>query len=266
VHGLRLYARYLGISFRAQLAYRASFVMQVIGQVILTGFEFFGIWALFHRFGPIAGFTLAEAAVLYGLCDAAFALADAMARGFETVSTLIKTGDFDRVLLRPRSTVLQVMGQELTLRRFGRFLQGSVVLAWGLAATGVTWTLAKTALVLATLAAGTALFFGVVMLQATSCFWTIESLELWNAFTYGGNFAGQYPLPIFRRWFRRFITAVLPIACVTYWPALALLDHADPLGAPPLFSWLAPAAGFAFLGVARLAWQRGVRHYHSTGS
>jgi ABC-2 type transport system permease protein len=266
MHGLQLYRRYLGISLRAQLQYRASFVMQTLGQLLITGFEFLGIWALFARFGALGGFTLAEVAFFYGLCDVSFALADALGRGFETVGTLIKTGDFDRILLRPRSTVLQVLGQELTLKRFGRFGQGLVVLAWSTQAAHVVWTVPKVGLLLFATIAGVCLFLGLAIMQAASCFWTIESLEIWNAFTYGGNFAAQYPLPIYRRWFQRFLILVLPLACVNYWPALAILEHPDPLGAPPFVPWIAPFAGVAFLGVAWLTWRWGLRHYHSTGS
>jgi ABC-type uncharacterized transport system permease subunit len=38
---------------------------------------------------------------------------------------MVKAGDFDRILLRPCSTVLQLLGQELTLRRVGRLDCGS---------------------------------------------------------------------------------------------------------------------------------------------
>jgi ABC-2 type transport system permease protein len=43
------------------------------------------------------------------------------------------------------------------------------------------------------------------LLQATSCFW-IGTLSRWNAFTYGSNYAGRYPMAIYRRWFQRFFT------------------------------------------------------------
>jgi ABC-2 type transport system permease protein len=266
VHALRLYGRYLGISLRGQLQYRASFALQTAGQLLVTGIEFLGIWALFARFGALGGFSLAEVALFYGLCDVSFAIADALGRGFDTVGTLIKSGDFDRLLLRPRSTVLQVLGQELTLKRVGRLVQGLAVLVWSTRAAHVVWSVPKAGLLLAACASGACLFLGVTMMQAATCFLTIETLEVWSAFSYGGNFAAQYPLPIYRRWFQRFLTVVLPLACVNYWPGIAILGHPDPLGAPPFVPWISPLAGVAFLGVAWVAWRRGVRRYHSTGS
>ena len=44
-----LYLRYIAISFRSQMQYRASFVMQSVGHFLITGIEFLGIWALFDR-------------------------------------------------------------------------------------------------------------------------------------------------------------------------------------------------------------------------
>jgi ABC-2 type transport system permease protein len=257
---LRLYARYAAISLRAQLAYRATFAMKTVGHLLVTGIEFFGIWALFARFGTLGGWTLHEVALLYGTTDIAFATADAFGRGFDKFGSILKAGDFDRMLVRPRSTVLQLLGYELQLMRIGRLSQGIAVLAW--AGTRIGWSPATVALLVASIVGSTCLFFGIVVLQATSAFWTIETLEVWNAFTYGGNYAAQYPMAIYRAWFRRFFTAVVPLACTIYLPARAILGR-DPVGPAAV---LGPLAGVAFLAVALLAWRGGVRHHASTGS
>ena len=256
---LRLYRRYLAISIRAQMTYRATFIMKTVGHFMVTGIEFFGIWALFARFGTLGSWTLREVALIYGTIDIAFAIADATGRGFDKVSTLLKAGDFDRMLLRPRSTVLQLLGYELQLMRIGRLAQGIAVLAW--AAGNIAWSVPTVALLLISIASTACLFLGLVVLQATSAFWTIEALEVWNAFTYGGNYAGQYPMSIYRSWFRRFFTAILPLACTSYFPALAILGRSS-----EWTSWLGPLAGFAFLAVSLLVWRVGLRHHASTGS
>lgn len=262
----RLYSRYIGISFRGQMQYRASFLMMSAGQFLLIGIEFFSIWVLFERFGSIQGWKLAEVALFYGMVNMAFATAEAVARGFDSFANLVKGGDFDRVLLRPRSTALQLVGQELQLRRIGRFLQGLAVLLWAASALEIAWTPAKVALIIAAVLGGTCLFFGLIVLQATLVFWTTETLEIMNTMTHGGVMTAQYPLEIYRPWFRKFFTFVVPLACVNYFPALAVLGRPDPLGTPVLFQWMAPAVGVVFLIVALQVWKVGVRHYRSTGS
>lgn len=263
---LRLYGCYASISLRGQLEYRASFAMQAIGQFVVTGIEFVAIVALFDRFGRLEGWALQEVAFFYGLISITFAMADAIARGFDSFGNMVKYGDFDRILLRPRSAVLQLFGQELTLRRVGRFGQGVAVLAFAIHSLDIPWNAARVGLLAGTIAGGVCLFIGVVILQATSAFWTTEGLEVWNAFTYGGATMNQYPLEIYRPWFRRFFTFVIPFACINYLPAVAILGRPDPLGTPAIVQWVAPLAGPLFLVMALQVWKIGVRHYQSTGS
>jgi ABC-2 type transport system permease protein len=264
--GLRLYFRYVGISARGQLQYRASFVMQSIGHFLITIVDFVGVWALFDRFGSIRGWTLAEAAVLYGLVSVTFAIADALGRGFDLFGSMVKAGDFDRLLLRPRSTVLQLMGIELTLRRVGRFAQGLIILAWGAAHADAAWSALSITLALLAIVGGVCLFLGLLVFQGTMAFWTTETLELMNSLTYGGVYASQFPLTIYRSWFRRFFTYVVPLGCVSYLPVVAILGKSDPLGTPMWVQWVAPLSGVAFLVVALQFWKLGVRRYVSTGS
>jgi viologen exporter family transport system permease protein len=154
----------------------------------------------------------------------------------------------------------------VTLMWVGRLAQGLAVLLWASLAGGVAWSAAKGALLLGAIAGGVCLYLGLTILAATSVFWTIESLEIWNAFIYGGNYASQYPLSIYRRWFRRFLLAVLPLGCVNYLPGVVILGRSDPLGTPVLLRWLAPLAGVAFLALSLRVWRFGVRRYVSTGS
>ncbi len=259
-----LYRRYLGISLRSQMQYRASFVMTSLGHFLMTGTEFAGILVLFRRFGSVRGWTLPEVALFYGIVAVAFSLADALSRGFDSFAIMLKAGDFDRLLLRPRSVALQLAGQELVLRRVGRFAQGLAVFLWAAFALNVTWTPVKIALTIAAMLGGACLFMGLFVLQATLAFWTTESLEIVNTVTYGGVETAQYPLAIYRPWFRTFFTTVVPLACISYFPACTLLGR--DAGVPVIVQWLSPLAGMLFLLLALQAFKVGVRHYRSTGS
>jgi ABC-2 type transport system permease protein len=240
---LALYWHYVNVSVRSQMQYRASFLMITVATLLTSGLEFLSTWVLFSRFGSIGGWTLAEAAVLYGIVNVAFALAEGIARGFDEFAIMIRGGTFDRLLLRPRGTALQVAGQHLQLLRIGRLSQGLVVLAWGARTLGVSWTAPRVALCLAAIAGGAALFSGLMILQATFSFWSTESLEIFNTVTYGGV-----------------------ETTVTYYPVLAILGRPDPLGSSLVFQYLSPLFGFAFLVLCLQIWKVGVRHYHSTGS
>ena len=266
MNGFRLYLRYAAVSLRAQMLYPGAFLMVTLAQFLIIAGVLGAVWALFDRFGDVRGWGFAEVALFFGLANLTFALADTVNRGFETLGPeMIKTGDFDRLLLRPRAVALQVLGYELRLTRLGRMFQG--LLGLGIALTAAPpLGLDDVLVLLFALAGGAALFSALLIVQATISFWTIESLEVANTLTYGGVEAARYPLDIYQPWFARFLIGVVPLGCVIYYPALYVLDRRDVLGAPAWFFPLAPLSGFVFLALSLLLWTFGVRRYRSTGS
>ena len=206
MNAFRLYTRYIATSVRSQRQYPASVITTSIGAFAATITDFIGIWALFARFHRLEGWGFAEVALLYGVVSVSFALADGLTRGFDVFGEqFVTTGDFDRLLVRPRSTILQLLGYELRVTRIGRLGQG--ILAWAVGAhlSQIGWTPTSWAVLGFAVAGGIVLFGGILLLQATLAFWTVESLELANTLTYGGVEAGQYPLDVYARWFRDFL-------------------------------------------------------------
>lgn len=264
-NSIQLYWKFCLICIRSKMQYRASFVMLSVGQLLSTLMEFMGIWALFQRFHNLNGWSLPEVALLYGMVHLSFAIAEVVGRGFDTFSDMVKGGDFDRFLVRPRSAALQVAGREFD-GRFGRGIQALLVGGWAIHALPIHWTIWKLLLLPATIAGGVCLFYGLFILQASLSFWTIESLEIMNTVTYGGTEAGQFPLTIYRPWFQRLFTFIIPLACVNYIPASLLLDRNTDMNTPSFILWLSPLAGVVFLLLTLQVWHLGVRRYTSTGS
>ncbi len=266
MNGLSLWFRYAGASIKAQLQYPASALMLAFGQFAITVIEVLAVFALFDRFGQLHGWSLAEVAVFYGIANITYALSEALCRGFDVFGeSFVRNGAFDRVLLRPRSAALQIIGHEFRLSRFGRALQGILVLTVA-AFLGFQWTAPAILFGAWSVIGGVALFTGLFVLQATLSIWTVDGLEVANMLTHGGVTAGQYPLSIYAEWFRGFLTVIIPLACVLYYPVVGAVGRVDPLGAPTWFLPVAPLAGFAFLAASFIAWRFGIGKYTSTGS
>jgi ABC-2 type transport system permease protein len=267
MNALALYGRYVVTSLRAQAQYPAATLMLTAGHFAATAIEILGVFALFSRFGSVGGWSFGEAALFYALVNIMFSLADMLSRGFDVFGTdFVRTGAFDRVLLRPRAAALQLAGYEVRLSRLGRLLQALAVLILASSLVPIDWDAPAIATALWAVAGGVALFIGIMVLQATLAFWTVESLEIMNVLSYGGVQSAQYPLNIYAAWFRQLLTFGVPLACVAYYPVLAILKRSDPLGAPDWLLPLTPLAGFAFLALSLLAWRAGIAHYTSTGT
>jgi ABC-2 type transport system permease protein len=261
-----LYLRLVGARLRGQLQYRASFLLQAGSSFTSTFVELMAIVILFRTFQDLAGWRVGEVALLYGLVSIAFGLTEMLGSGFDEASQLIRTGEFDRVLTRPVAPFVQVLAADVQLRRIGRIAQGVVAVALANRWLGLAWTLPKALVFLSAVLSSSAVFFTVLLVGAAICFWTVESSEVQNIFTYGGTELASYPLHIYNRWLQGAFLYFVPLALTSYYPVLYILGKPDPLGLPTILQFLAPLVAALFFAVGLVIWRLGLRHYQSTGS
>jgi ABC-2 type transport system permease protein len=256
-----IWRRLVGARVRADWQYRTSFVLFTVSQFLAELLGLLLIVVLFANVDALAGWTVAEVAFLYGTSSLAFALSDVFIGEVDYVSTHIQRGSFDRFLLRPVGPILLLCGQEFAFRRAGKVAQAVLVLGIALARVEVDWDLWRAAMVVQMVGVGFVIFGGFWVITASLSFWVVEIREVASAFTYGGNFMAAYPFEIFAGWFRRLATLV-PLAFVSYYPALWVLGR----GEPTALSFAGPLVAAAVVLVARATWRSGIRHYRSTGS
>lgn len=265
---LALYGVLIAAQVRGQMQYKTSFVLEALGSFLGNIAEFAAILIFFQRFERIGGWTVPEVALLYGLVALPFAVVHLGAQGFDEFNQHIRQGTFDQMLTRPRTAFLQVLASRFQLRQLGRLAEAGVVLglalhwvgAWGRWGAG-EWLLAAWAML-----GGVLFFLGLLVMGATLCFWTVESMEAMNILTYGGSEMARYPLHIFGDRLRRLFVYVIPLAFVNYVPTLALLGKPDPFGLPAAAPYAAPLVCGLVFAAGMLGWRVGVRHYLSTGS
>lgn len=263
---LGLYMKLAGARITSQMQYPTSFVVGIILSFLASFIDVIGLFIIFTRFKFVAGWHLAEVCLLYGLLHMSFSLVEMVARGFDTFGRLIRQGHLDRILVRPRGIALQVLGQEFKTANLGRFLQGLVPFIYAVKALEITgpyqWSLIGLSLLISSMT-----FYALMLVQATMAFWAQDSIEVMNAFVYGGMQAGQMPMSIYEGWLVRFFTFVVPIALCAYYPALLILNRQDQaLGLNPHgVVALAPLWVALLLYGAHRLFQFGLRHYSTTG-
>ena len=267
-HGVGLYFRLISVQVRSQLHYRLSFLFEMVTTFLMTAIGFISLALIFQRFGTIAGWSLSEVAFLFGMVESAFGTMDLVFSGFDpqNFGRQIRLGRLDQMLLRPVDITLQVFGSEFALRRFGRISQGLIILFLSISWLQIEWTLIKI-LYLPVIFFSLVLFFGALfIIGATITFWTVDSIEVINIFTYGGSEMMSYPMHIYADWMRRFFTYILPAIFINYYPTLFILGKPDPFHMPAFAFFLSPLVALSLYGIALAFWQFGLRNYHSTGT
>jgi ABC-2 type transport system permease protein len=260
-----LYRRLIGAHVRSQLQYRLSFALNFLGMAFITLLEFVAILIIFEQIPVLAGWTVEEVALLYGMANISFGLADLAIGHLDLFPNMIREGTFDQILVRPLPSLFQVVASDFALRRLGKVAQGLGVLIFAFARADIDWSLGRAAMLPLAVLTGTVIYAAVWVGLATVAFWIVDAIEFVNAFTYGGNFLSQYPLNVFGRWLRGLVLFVVPIAFVAYFPALYLLDKPDGLNLPDALRFASPVVAVLASLAAFLAWSNAVRHYRSAG-
>lgn len=263
---LRAYAALAGGQIRSVTSYRASFLVEMVGNMGATVFDVLTVLVLFRATPQLGGFDLREAVLMVGLSSAAFTLADMLVGNVDRLKVYVRAGTLDAVLVRPLGALPQLLLMDLPLRKLLRVIFGGVVLGWAVSANDIDWTPGRVLLVVLAPLAGCVFFGAIFVISASLAFWWVESGEVGAAFTYGGRDFTSYPVTVYSGWFRGLFAYALGFAFVAYQPALALLGRADPLGLPAWAGYLSPLVAVVAAGVAAVVWRTGIRHYRSTGS
>jgi ABC-2 type transport system permease protein len=261
-----IYRRLVGARVRAQVQYRLSFALTVVGNLLISALDFAAILVLFGQVDALGEWTVAEVALLYGISCVSFALTDLTVGQLDQLPRMIREGEFDQILVRPLGSLLQVISADVALRHLGRLLQGLVVLVVALGRVDVDWSAGRVGMVVVAILAGSAIFAAIWVAFSSIAFWLIDSQEVSNAFTYGGSFSAQYPVNIFGRWLRRLVVFVVPVAFVSYFPSLYVLGKKDELGLPRVLQFASPAVAAVAGLVAWIVWRTAVRRYRSVGA
>lgn len=260
---LNLYKKYISILIKSQLQYRLSAVMIMIAQMFIPLSIFATIYLLFERFGSLSGYTLYQVSLCYAVAHFGFSSSELFFRGFDTFSSHIRTGGFDRLMLRPKDLFFQTLTSSFEISRIGRLLQAVGVLIFVLINISIKWSALKILVLIMMMLSSFVIFSGVFVLGASVCFFTVQGLEFINIFTDGGREISQYPLSIFKKGFRDFFTFVIPFGAFNYLPLNFLLDKTA--NASIIYA-LMPLLCVPFFALCVLVWHAASHKYMSTGS
>lgn len=262
----RAYRLLMGAALRSQLQYRGNLLLTFAGGVAFQGIGLVFVWVVVARFGAIGGWSMAELAFLYGMRLTAHGLWMIPSSQLFRLDLTLRTGEFDRYLIRPSGPLLQLLCREVNLATFGDLATGVVILSAAASRIGLsTSPLALFYLLLAL--CGGALVEGSFQLAASALSFRLLSNQSLRIFIDNimNNFGG-YPLTIFPSATRFALTFLIPVAFVAYLPANLLLDRTDELELGPWLAFGAPLAGPLLIAFAYLFWRTQLRHYSSSGT
>lgn len=258
---MKVYWDFIAMNLKSQMEYKISFFLTTVGQFITAFTSFFGLYFIFSKVNAIDDFNNGQVFMCFAVVMISFSIGEMIGGGLAVFSMMLGNGEFDRVLVRPRSAILQILAPHMDFSRLGLFVQAIIVLCYAVPISGITWTWKKVLTLCLMILCGSALFFGLFLLKAACSFFTVESPEFMNIFTYGARQFGRYPFSVYGNGVLKFLTYVIPLALFQYYPLLYLLDREQ----NPIIMFL-PAISLLFLIPCYALFRFGMKRYKSTGS
>jgi ABC-2 type transport system permease protein len=239
-------------NFKATLALRSAFVIQVVFMA-LNNFTFFVFWwALMAHVTTLRGWRLGDIQMLFGLVAAAFGLTVTVAGGVRYLGRFIEDGDLDTLLTQPKSVLVHALGMRAQPSGLGDLISGLIFIVWS---GQISWRMMP--FVLAVIIASALIFVACGVVFFSLAFWLgrVETVatQLWELLI---TFS-LYPEPLFGGTLRLMLFTVLPAGFVGYLPVRILHDPSLTGVAILLF------VASAYVGLAVLIFDRGLRRYAS---
>ncbi len=257
----RLFVLQLRMSLIGAMQYRADFVLKGAISLLWLTVALIPLVAVFQQKSSVRGWTFPEALVVVGWFSLMKGILEgAISPSLTSVVEHVRKGTLDFLLLKPVDAQFMVSTARFEPWRIIDVLGALAVFAFAFHRIGHAPRLSSVAVALALLAVAVLVLYALWILVVSASFWVVKVDNL--SYLFGSLFdAGRWPIAIFRGalWF--VFTFVFPLALMTSYPAMALLDRL-----PPATGMWALLGGLGFASLARLVWRRALAFYTSASS
>lgn len=258
---MKFYVKLFALNLKSQMQYKFSFFLSCLGQFVTAFTSFFSVKFIFMQIDAVDGFSYGQVLLCFAVVMLSFSLGEAVGGGLANFPRMVRTGEFDRILTRPGNLVLQVMIPFFDFTRIGLLVQGAIVLGIAVPQSGIAWTGAKVVTLVLMVVCGAVLFFCLFLFQAAFAFFTMDSLEFLNIFTYGARQFGRYPFSVYGRRVLYVLTFCVPLALVQYYPLRFMVD-----GEGQAVYMFLPCLSLLFIVPCWALFKLGISRYQSAGA
>lgn len=260
--GIDIYWTLLLAGLKAKLNYRADLFVMVTASIMTQGIGYIFLWVVFQQLPVVAGWTLPEVICVYAMIFITEGFVSIFAEGLWALSWVKHRGDFDAVILRPVSPLLQVMLGTVGLNGFSAILLGGVMMATAAHNLSVEWTPIHILGACALFISAIVMRFATVLISAAAGFWVEGPFNPALPVVHGFSSFARFPLSIYGGGLNFLLTFVVPFGFVSYYPVAWVLGKET-------LSWmglLTPLAALLFTAVGVLLFQRGLKEYEGSGN
>src|ERR1700683_1184331 len=259
---LFLFCDYFSQYAKVRVSCRGDFFISLATSFAATMFSLSFVVVLFNKVPQLAGWRFEEVLFLYGFSLSPYGIFNIVSLNlYDFGNNYIIEGKFDRVLLRPISSLFQVLFETFRIESLQEVATGVFCMWWATRHLGLAWTPTKFAMLLFFGLCAGIIYISVFLILSTVSFWFEDRIgvhpPVWNVIAFG-----RYPLSIYSGAVQFFLCWIIPFGLASFYPSVRMLGRT----VHPEYAPLVPVVAVVFLTLAISVWNIGTRHYSSTGS
>jgi len=262
----KLSLRFFAAAVKSMLEYRLTTLIDIFTYILNFGVGYISTWVLLSKFQSIHGWTLYEVFFLFNINMVASGISglfiSSPMRGMEQ---MLQNGDFDMVLIRPMDSLFYTIIGCPNFTSTSALILGTGVFILCFTHLAIHITILKIVFLLAAILGAALIQTAILVVIGTMSFWLVKNTATYSLLNCFNNFL-DYPITIYARSIQAFLTFVIPVAFVNFYPAHYFLNKTGDNLFFPALQYGTPVVGLVMFFMAYQFWKIGVNKYESTGS
>ncbi len=261
-----IYLRLILSSIQSKMEYRGTFFAFIL---TILGFylsQVTVIALMIYKFKSINHWGAGELSLLYTLLIFSMGFTSIIFSGLIDFGEFIRKGDYDRILLRPLSSLGQILSMNFDLTGLMHLGLGFISLYITNHLLDIHWNIKNILFFILTIIGGVLILGSIRVIIASICFYAISNESLQHLIVFSTREFLLYPTSIYSKGIQFFLTFVLPIAFVNYYPAQYFINKDPHMIFHPMFIYLTFPVGLILFLLSLIIWRYGELYYGSTGS
>lgn len=264
---LTMFLYYTKNTMKAWFQYKVDAVLSSLAVFLREATGITVIYFTLLKFKNIHGWNINEMMFLFSMLFLTYGILIVFFTGLRDFGWIIQDGRFDRLMLRPRGLLFQIIAINSDwFAAIGHGFLGITLFIVSANRVGIVWNARTVCYYILAIIGGVLIQGAIFLFFASFNFFLIKTDNLkellyWNM----RRFAG-YPISIFHKVIQWLLIYVIPFAFVNYFPAQYLLRKEDMSEYPLVYMYIAPFIGIALYLISYTFWRYSVRYYKSTGN
>lgn len=256
---VKMYFVLRGAEFKKRLANPFDFFIYIFCDVAIQAIGIVFIATLFKNIPTVKGWDINNILLLYAFFQLSYGLFSCLFWPLYDFGYVLISGEFDKVLMRPLSSLFQLLCRDIG--DIGGIVTGSSILGYLIIHGSLSLSIAHFLIMFVLLICNVILYVCIFTLIASTSFWLentsnslISILDISSAYA-------RYPFPIFPKFIKIFLTWIIPLGFMGYYPVAYFINVED-----HNIIFFLPLVLIGFVILTSKVWSLGLKKYRGVGN